>query len=250
MKNVLTGILLLIATHIFGQNQKCGLPSYNPKLNEAHIQIDTCGKATYLYKRPKWYRQSVILSDTAPQAEFMNGLIVINNTQADWYNTSNNVYYKWTGTGWGSLSIIDLSNVVFITGNQTITGKKTFSDTINATKGIKSDGLIDTKGIKSTGASTTAASEVLGVQKNGVTSIATNTTIDGTYNTIIINTFSGNINVTLPTANSTNIGWQYKISKTGGNIAKIIRPNQSTISLYSTEFTITVKNTNSSWEIE
>ena len=76
--------------------------------------IDTCGKNTYIYKRPKWYRQSVIISDTTPQAEFLNGVITINNTQAEWFNTSNNVYYKWTGSGWGSLSIIDLSNVVFI----------------------------------------------------------------------------------------------------------------------------------------
>lgn len=126
-----------------------------------------------------------------------------------------------------------------LVSNNTWTGKNTFADF-----------AVFNKGLRTLGTANSAAVTIRGVQKSGVHTISANTTIDGTYNTIIVNTSSGDVNLTLPSASSANVGWQYKISKTGGNLAKIIRPAQSTITLYSTEFTITIKNNSTTWEIE
>lgn len=162
--------------------------------------------------------------------------------------------YRYNGTQWVSLTISDNSNMdslVTINTTQTVTGKKTFSDTIIAVNGLKSLSLIESKGIKSTGSASIPATEILGVQKTGVAVISSNTTIDGTYNSIIINTTSGNVSVTLPIATVNNLGWNYKVSKIGNNTAKLIRPSYSDITLYSTGLTITIKNNNSIlWEIE
>jgi len=97
---------------------------------------------------------------------------------------------------------------------QDIIGKKNFKDTVLAEKGIRSSGIIDTKGVISDGSSTIAAINANGVQKSATVTVTTNTTLDGTYNTIYANTTGGDITITLPSVTSNNTGWAYNIMKT------------------------------------
>jgi len=201
----------------------------------------------YKYQNSKWTAYGQISSESAPTISTST----VNNAQATWYKPSTGKYYRVSGSAWVNNDNVNLDSLVTIHYEQTILGKKRFADTVKADKGLISSGLIDSKGVKSDGSSTVAAINANGVQKSATVTITGNATLDGTYNTIYANTASGNITVTLPSVTSNNTGWSYSIMKTSSsNTLFIARPSSSAITIVSNNYSITVKNNGTSWEVQ
>lgn len=247
-------LLLLLILSVPAMNaqiiQKSGIPNINPVTNAAYIWHDTTGKQLFQFKRPRWYFIGRIISETAPTIETTTSGVTVNYSEGEWYKGSTGRYYRVQNGVWVSNDNVNLDSLVNVFFAQDIIGKKNFKDTILAEKGLKSAGLIDSKGVKSDGSSTIAAINANGVQKSATVTVTTNTTLDGTYNTIYANTTGGDITITLPSVNSNNTGWAYNIMKTSAsNTLSIARPTGSTIKIVSNNFPIILKNNGVSWEI-
>lgn len=234
---------------LLAQNQKCGLPNYYPKQGEAHTFRDTCNYISYEFKRNdlKWYATSVIISASTPQATITNGSIIVSNERTEWYNTTNSVYYKWNGTGWESPSV-NINNVVFTIGDQTIAGKKTFSDTIKATKGLKSEGEVDTKGVTTSGSSTKAATTINGVKKGKRRYIIGNTTLDGNDFFLEVACTTSDIEIICPPLSIETEGWIFDVKRTDETtyVVKFKRPDNSYIRILSKRSAI-LRNNGTNW---
>jgi len=113
MKSIIT-LILVFSFLVFGmaQNQKCGVPTYNPKTNEAHFYVDTCGKQVFQYKRPKWYFIGRIISETAPTIETTTSGLTVNYSEAQWYKSSTGRYYRVSNGVWVSNDNVNLDSLV------------------------------------------------------------------------------------------------------------------------------------------
>lgn len=224
-------------------------PTYNPSgSTQPRIWHDLTNNRVLQYKTSpvaSWYTQGTVVATSAPfVSETLSG-ITVDNTQAEWYNPTNKVYYKYVdGAGWQSILFIDLNSIVYTTGNQTIAGEKTMTDTLRATKGL----VAGTS--KFTSTTSKAAVETIGVQQETYTVVSTNTVLDGTYYEIAVNTTSGDIQITLPTPSASNKGWKYiihKESETMPNKIIISRPSASSHILYGGSKIL--KGTGTDWKI-
>ena len=133
--------------------QKCGYPTYRPKLNEWHVVIDTCNSLTYLYDHGTWYNQTDIISESAPFITTASGSVQISNAKAAWYKPSTGAWYDVAYNTWLNRRTFNTDSLLY--ANNIWWGKNTFKDTLTAEKiilakgGIDSDGLITTKGLVS-----------------------------------------------------------------------------------------------------
>jgi hypothetical protein len=203
--------------------QRSGAPTLNPTTGAAYIWNDTLNKRLFQYKYPNWFQQGTIVRSSIPSDSIYmlpgNVTIRIKFTDCRIFHTGTQSYWGWTGSAWRNERSIVLDSLFAM--NNVWTGKNTFADSLKADKGMISGGLIDTKGLNTEGSSTKAAASIKGVQKNSVIELTTNTTLDGTYNTIVGNPSSSDITFTLPTISADNAGWMYTISKkqtASGNI--------------------------------
>ena len=272
------------------QVNRCGNPTYRPKQGDGHTYKDTCSWAYFVWNGGKWYRQFQINQTSAPSFETTTSGITINNTEAIWFNTSNWIYYKaqWITPGnywaWTSIAVVDINNLVFINGAQEIVGKKTFADTARfkkglvsedsivtkgltsseliktkgltssaliTTKGLTSDSTITSVGVKSSGTSTKAASENNGVQKDAVIEVTVNTTLDGTYNTIVGVPSSSDIVLTLPVIAAENNGWKYTISKKSASSFNVrVTASGFNHTIISPNSPVVIRNRGGTWQVE
>jgi hypothetical protein len=247
----------LIVSAAFGQNQKCGLPNYLPKINEAHAYIDTCGKATYLFKRPKWYFQGTLNKGSIPYDTTYTGAngaqITISYTEAKFYNLSTNSYWDYQKSpidgqwSWQNRQSFNLDSL--LSRNNVWTGKNEFQDSLKAKKGIVSGGLVDTKGMKSTGDANNAAATLNGVVAEKDTIVSTNFTLTGAYGAIGFNCATGIKDCTLPPLSET-IGWIFNIRKTDAtsNILRIKDSNGTVVYTLYNDISIIFQNKNGSWK--
>lgn len=204
--------------------QFAGRPTSNPSSTDPHIWHNLTNGYIMQYKSGIWYTQGTITATSAPViTETLSG-ITVSNIEAEWYNPTNQVYYRvvgGSGGAWQSLLFVDVNSIVYTTGNQTIAGEKTMTDTFRVTKGI----VAGTSAF--TGSSTKAAVSTTGVQQETYTIVSSNTTLNGTYYEVAVNTASSDINITLPTATSSNKGWKFVVHKTSEtlpNKIRVIRP--------------------------
>ena len=255
MKYTYSILLLIFSISLFSQTNKCGLPDYIPKQGMSHTYKDTCGKGYYDFKSPKWYRQYQISQSVAPQFSFVNGGVTIDQTEAFWFNTNNQIYYKAKYTpstsswSWESIPFIDVNNLVFITGEQTITGKKTFADSIKAEKGIISGGLIDTKGLNTEGSTDKAAATINGVQAERDTVVSTNFTLSGLYKTVGFICTTGQKDCVFPNP-ATTINWIYVIRKDEDSANDLVCKLSTGTEFYriKSKMTLVFKNVNGTWK--
>lgn len=75
-----------------------------------------------------------------------------------------------------------------------------------------------------TGSATVPAIELLGVQKMGMSELTSNTSLNGTYNTIFVDATSGAVTLTLP-AHTGRTGWTYTIVRTDDTANAVIITN-------------------------
>jgi len=249
MKYILTISIVLFSVLASAQNQKCGVPTYNPKTNESHFYVDTCGKQVFQYKRPKWYFIGRIISESAPTIESTTSGVTINYSEAEWYKGSTGRFYRCNGTSWVNNDNVNVDSLVNVHFAQTVLGKKTFADTLTALKGINSGGIIDTKGVKSTGDATNAAAILNGVVSEKDTVVATNFTLTGAYGSVGWNCTTGVKDCILPTIGST-VGWIFSIRKEDdtNNILRIKDSNGTVIYTLYSKISVKFQNTGSSWK--
>jgi hypothetical protein len=144
-----------------------------------------------------------------------------------------------------------IDSTVGIANTQTITGKKTFADTIKATKGIKSDGLITTKGLNTEGATNKASATFNGVRKGKRRVITANTTLDGTDFFLEIECSSADIIIQTPPLTSDTEGWIFDIIRTDNtsHVAKFQRPDGSFINILNKR-AATLRNNSINWNFD
>jgi hypothetical protein len=232
------------------QNNKCGLPSYRPKQGESHTYKDTCGTGYYIFNNNKWYRQFQINQTAAPQFSFLNGSIEIDNTEAIYFNTTFQRYYKAIFEGgiwkWVTITLIEYENIVFTIGDQDIAGVKTFQDTSKFEKGIIS------KGVNTEGSSSQTAMTLKGVVSDRDTTISTNNyVLNGLYGTVKVNTSTGNKIIITPNA-STTADWIFNIRKetSDANTVTIKDSNGNDVYILYSKMIVKIKNSNNSWKKE
>lgn len=138
-----------------------------------------------------------------------------------------------------------IDSVVTLSGLQTISGKKIFSDTITATKGIKSNGVIDTKGLNTEGSSTKAAMAVKGVQSEKDTLVSINFTLDGRYGTVGFDCTTGAKDCTFPITTGTT-DWKFVVRKDDESTNELIIKTATGIEFYrlKSRMTAVFKNVN------
>jgi hypothetical protein len=223
-------------------------PNTIPIFNAAYVWHDTTAKIMYQFKRPKWFAYGTFSQSATPQSEITNGQITINYTEAQWNNTLNGLTYEWNGTTWVS-GLIDISNVVFLTGNQTINGQKTFAEIAKFDTGIKSEGLIDSKGVKTAGSQNSPSIQLDGVILEKDTIVSTNFALNGNYGTIGFDCTNVFRDCILPLSATTK-DWTFTIRKED-NSTNPLRIKDSTGAIIYTvlnKLTITFKNKNGTWK--
>lgn len=257
--------------------QKCGYPTYKPKLNEWHVVIDTCNSLTYLYDHGTWYNQTNIISESAPFLTTTSGSVQISNTKISWFKPSTQSWYDVQYGAWLNRRAFNVDSLLL--ANNIWWGKNTFKDTVTLEKrmlakdGIDSDGIINTKGLTSTavittkgltsdsmvtsvgvktsGTSTKAASENNGVQKDAVIEVTVNTTLDGTYNTIVGVPSSSDIVLTLPVIAAENNGWKYVISKKNTSSYNVrVTASGFNHVIISPNSPVIIRNRGGTWQVE
>jgi hypothetical protein len=142
-------------------------------------------------------------------------------------------------------------NVVTIDGVQTVTGKKSFSDTLNAQKGMTSGGLIDTKGVNTEGSATKAALSLKGVQSEKDTVVSTSLALDGRYGTVGFDCTSGIKEGTFPNSTAT-VGWYFIIRKEDISGNELVLKDANGVVFYTvkSKMVVIVKNKNGIWARE
>lgn len=272
MKKSLIILILFISTLSgFAQVQRCGYPNYRPRNAEANMFIDTCGRLSYLWSGSVWYCQNNIIQDATPAITITTSGIISSNAKISWYKTSTNTWYDAVNGAWRSRTALAVDSLLY--AHNVWFGKNTFKDSLIAEKGLDSRGLIKTKGLNSTalittkgltsdsmvtsvgvktsGTSTKAASENNGVQKDAVVEVTANTTLDGTFNTVVGNTASQNIVLTLPAVSAENNGWIYTISKKGTSSFNVrVTASGFNHVIISPNSPVKIRNAGGVWQVE
>jgi hypothetical protein len=150
----------------------------------------------------------------------------------------------------GSSAQFYIPDVVTISGEQSISGKKTFADTLKAGKGLVSSGLIDTKGLNTQGSSSKAAVARRGVESSKDTTVSINYAASGAYGTVTFNCVGSDLTGTLPPYNADTEDWiiEFRKSGTAANKLTVVDTNNVLIYETSSNFSIKFKNISGQWK--
>ena len=227
-------------------------PNRIPNRNDyAKMHYDSSSKVMFKFKNPKWYYQGELIRAGVPSDStyFVSGvgIITISFTDAALWNTNTNCFWYFKNGAWGNSRLHVLDSL--FAGNNTWTGKNTFTDSLKADKGIKSGGLIDTKGLNSEGSATKAAATLNGVQADRDTVVATNFTLNGSYGTVGFDCTGSAKNCQFPDVAST-INWRFIIRKDDEIGNDLILKNSSGTEFYrlKSRMTVVFKNVNGTWK--
>lgn len=108
-------------------------------------------------------------------------------------------------------------------------------------------------GIDVVGGANNAALNVNGVQSASVVSITADTTLNGTFNSVIALPQASTITISLPTPNTSTKGWSYKFIKGNANAGSVkVKENSTAFSLiiYSNNISKTIKCDGARWYLE
>lgn len=142
------------------------------------------------------------------------------------------------------------NDAVTIGGAQTIVGKKRFSDTLLADKGLKSNGIIDTKGLNTEGGVSKPSATFNGVQKTKRRLITANTTLDGLDFSLEVVCSTSDIIINLPSIVLSD-AWFYDVKRTDDTafVVKFLRPDGTFIRILNKR-AVTLRNNGTQWAFD
>jgi hypothetical protein len=255
MKSILFLCLFSISSFVLrGQITVTGNPPsvFPTKTTYAKLHYDSTKKVPYKFKFPKWYYQGKLIRAGIPSDSTYSVagvLITISYEDADLWNVNTNSFWYFNNGVWANSKTLNLDSL--LNANNIWTGKNTFQDSLRANKGLISGGLIDTKGVNTEGTTTKPAINIVGVQSEKDTIVATNLSLDGRYGTIGFDCSTGIKAASLPNE-TTTIGWYFIIRKEddSGNDLQIKTSTGVLFYTLKSKMFVVIKNKNGIWKRE